>query len=286
MTRCGHAPGLSCEPGASRSTRPAGATPGRSSDVERAQPGSTSPTARRWSRLNGTTWSPSGRCAHGLPGEPRHELLGRDRPAEQVALRLVAAVLPQHRLGIGALHALGDGPQPEAPAELDERPHDDGVLVVHGHRHDERLVDLQLGDRKAAQVGERGVAGAEVVDREPHAELLQPEEHGHRSVALAHDGRLGQLEGQGRGRHVGLLDRLADVLDEVGVEEVPTGQVHRDVEVEPGVAPRPALRQRIAHHVGRELADDAGVLGRRDELIGRQRARAGGASSGRAPRPR
>ena len=72
------------------------------------------------------------------------ELLGRHRAAEQVALGLVAAVAAEQRLGVGALHALGDGAQPEAAAELDERPHDDGVLVVHRHRHHERLVDLQL----------------------------------------------------------------------------------------------------------------------------------------------
>ena len=54
------------------------------------------------------------------------------------------------------------------------------------------------------------------------------------------------------------------------VEQVPGRQVHRHVQVVARVAPRPALRERVAHDVDRELADHAGVLGRRDELVGRQ----------------
>ena len=39
-------------------------------------------------------------------------------------------------------------------------------------RGDERAVDLQRVDREPLQVCQRGVAGAEVVDRDAHAELL------------------------------------------------------------------------------------------------------------------
>ena len=180
-TRCAPAPGRWCAPAASRSTRPVAATPGRSSS-DGLRPASPSPTARRGSRGKRTTSVAEVDAAHVLAGQPGDELLGRDRPAEQVALRLVAAVAAEQRLGVGALHALGHGPQPEAAAELDERAHDDGVLVVHGHRHHERLVDLQLGDRQAPEVGQRRVAGAEVVHRQPHAERLQAVEHRLRAV--------------------------------------------------------------------------------------------------------
>ena len=59
------------------------------------------------------------------------------------------------------------------------------------------------------------------------------------------------------------------------VEQVPGRQVHGHVEVEVCVPPHPALRERVAHHVARELADHPGVLGRRDELVGREEAEPG-----------
>src|SRR3712207_8708535 len=45
---------------------------------------------------------------------------------------------------------------------------------------DERAVDLQLVDREALEVAQRGVARAEVVEDQPHAQLLEAgrsEEH-------------------------------------------------------------------------------------------------------------
>ena len=47
-----------------------------------------------------------------------------------------------------------------------------GAVVV-GQVEDERAVDLEGGDRHLMQPAERRVAGAEVVDREPQAALVQ-----------------------------------------------------------------------------------------------------------------
>ena len=51
--------------------------------------------------------------------------------------------------------------------ELDHGGGERGGLAGLGDAVDERLVDLQDVDREAADVVQRGVAGAEVVDREP-----------------------------------------------------------------------------------------------------------------------
>jgi hypothetical protein len=48
---------------------------------------------------------------------------------------------------------------------------------------DERAVDLERVDGELLEVGERGVAGAEVVDRDAHAELL--DRHSRRAVCSA-----------------------------------------------------------------------------------------------------
>ena len=50
---------------------------------------------------------------------------------------------------------------------------EDLALAALGQLGDEGAVDLQHVDRELAQVGERGVAGAEVVDGDPDPERLQ-----------------------------------------------------------------------------------------------------------------
>jgi hypothetical protein len=71
----------------------------------------------------------------------------------------------------------------ECFAELDECV-DEGVgrFVGFGDAGDERAVDFEGVDGELAEVGERAVAGAEVVDRDAHAECLersQPLRGGH-----------------------------------------------------------------------------------------------------------
>ena len=94
----------------------------------------------------------------------------RHRPAEQVALSLIAAELPQPVALGGRLDALGDRAEAEVGRQVDDRGDDALVLLVGAHALHERLVDLDEGQRQAAEVRERGVAGAEVVEAHLDAE--------------------------------------------------------------------------------------------------------------------
>ena len=60
----------------------------------------------------------------------------------------------------------------------------------------EGLVDLHEGQRQAAQVGERRVAGAEVVEADLHAEVRDALELVEDVGVQVHDRRLGELEVQ------------------------------------------------------------------------------------------
>ena len=64
----------------------------------------------------------------------------------------------------GVLDALGQGHQPEGPTELDQRVDEGGRVGASVHLGHERAVDLEHVDGELAQVGQRGIAGAEVVD--------------------------------------------------------------------------------------------------------------------------
>ena len=140
-------------------------------------------------------------------------------------------------------------------------------------RRDEAAVDLDLLHRQPLQVGQRRVAGAEVVDREPHPELAQVVQHGDGPVGVGHDRALGDLQGQPVGRDVVPGEQAGDVGDEVGVLQAAGGEVHRDAEV---VAGRPPASRTAAsdgvEHLGRQAADEAAALGDRDELLGPDRA--------------
>ena len=71
---------------------------------------------------------------------------------------------------------------------------DDGIddpsepVVGPSDRGDERLVDLHLVHRQVAEPGQRRVAGAEVVDGDLHAELVEARHHLDRFVEAVQQG--------------------------------------------------------------------------------------------------
>src|SRR5262245_38446009 len=96
----------------------------------------------------------------------------RSRASEQIALRFIAALAPeQGELSVG-LDALGEDRDVEALAERQHRADDRlglrvGLDLVH-----EQAVELDLVEGERAQRIERGVAGAEIVERDGDAERL------------------------------------------------------------------------------------------------------------------
>ena len=120
--------------------------------------------------------------------------LGAHRRADQIALHLVAAEAAQpQQLALG-LDALGDHPQAEAVAEIDDRAHDHLVVQVVLEVLDEGLVDLQPLHRQPLDVGQRRVAGAEIVDRQADAQLVEVAQALDRGLAVLDDRVLGQLQ--------------------------------------------------------------------------------------------
>ena len=102
----------------------------------------------------------------------------------------------------------------------DHRLHDGGVLRVVAEAAHEGLVDLQHVHREPPQVRERRVAGAEVVDRQLHAERLEPPEGGDGDVDVVHEDALGDLEADVARVGAGALEGGGDQLDEVVLEEL------------------------------------------------------------------
>ena len=91
------------------------------------------------------------------------QLGGRDRRAEQEALHLGAALGPQLRELLHGLDALGGNANAEFAREVDRGPDDGQRIAFLPKVAHEGFVDLQLVERKASEVAERRVAGAEIV---------------------------------------------------------------------------------------------------------------------------
>ena len=81
---------------------------------------------------------------------------------------------------------------------------------------DEARVDLQLVERKLPKVRERRAPGAEVVDGEAHAEILERPQGSARCVEIGEQGDLGDLEAQPRRVQLVLLEAPPDERRVVG----------------------------------------------------------------------
>ena len=99
------------------------------------------------------------------------DVVRRQRSGEQVALGLVATELAETFELIRCLDTFGDGSQTEVGRQIDDGGDDALVFLIDTEALDERLVDLHERHRKATEMGERRVPGAEVVEADLHAEI-------------------------------------------------------------------------------------------------------------------
>ena len=197
-------------------------------------------------------------------------LRGGEGIGEPVALHLVAVLLAQVLDLLGALDAFRHHVEAERMRHGDDGGGDRLVVRVGGDVADELLVDLEGVDRQALEVGKRGIAGAEVVDREGDADRLQAPQRRDRLLGVRHHHALGQLQLQLVGRDVVLGEDVAQAPDQVAAQQLR----HRDVDRHGDVAqalrlPVGELRARLLHHPCTDLDDEPGFFGNRDEHPGR-----------------
>ena len=137
------------------------------------------------------------------------------------ALRTVAAK-PVHDSLLGVtLDALGDELEAECLAEPNDSFQQREVFRPGVDLRGEAPVDLHDVDRQALEVGERCVPGAEVVERQLDASLLESGELQLDAIAGGDENAFGELESQERRRQVGAFERSVDVVDELRVLQLP-----------------------------------------------------------------
>ena len=142
---------------------------------------------------------------------------------------------------------------------------------VGGHLDDERAVDLDDVGGHVHQVGQRRVAGAEIVDGDAGTERLQVAERALRGGEVIHQRALGELDDQTFGVDLAVHDDVLDTAHEVGVAELAGGHVDRDRR-RGGPVHRLPPAQVLAgaiEHPRTEVDDEPTGLRDRDELARR-----------------
>src|SRR5690606_33341111 len=92
------------------------------------------------------------------------------------------------------LHALGDHLDAQAARQRNGAADDGGIVRADGNVMHEGAVDLELADGKALEIGKRGKAGAEIVDRDAHAQAVHAAQQAGDMVDIVHGGSFGQLD--------------------------------------------------------------------------------------------
>ena len=195
-----------------------------------------------------------------------------ERPRDQESLRGLAAVFLEEIELRGRLHALGDHAQPERMRQRDDRLRDRHVVAVVLEPVDEALVDLDRVDGKPREIGQARVAGAEIVDGDRDAALLQLRERRDRLVGMRDDDAFGDLEIEILRREAARRERLLDDRQAAVVLQLLHRQVDRQTHHHALPVPLHDLPARVAQHARAERLDHPGFLGDRDELRRRDHA--------------
>jgi hypothetical protein len=197
------------------------------------------------------------------------EPLAGDRGSVDEALDLVAPHLAQQRHLLLGVDALCDDLEVEAVRHRDHRPGDPRGRRIGVDVADEAPIHLQDVERKAPQVAERRVAGAEVVERNAHTDGPQVPQACRGVLVVRQQRALGELDLEQVRTQVVVAKALGQRRVDVGPGQLDAGHVDRDGHgIVARVQPTADLSAGGIDHPRPDGDDQPRVLGDRDELLG------------------
>lgn len=94
------------------------------------------------------------------------------------------------------------------------------AVAIGGERANEGAIDFDFVERPATKPGERAESGAEVAEAQSNAEALDVGEGFGSGGEVRNSGRLGDFELERGGCDAGVLNRRAQVSEEVAVSDL------------------------------------------------------------------
>ena len=160
-------------------------------------------------------------------------------------------------------------------AQHDGGAHDGGIFRQCGDVADEGAVHLQLMHRQRLQVGQRGLAGAVVVDRQLHAQVGQLVQVAQRQFRLVHQRALGDFQADAVRCQRVARQQVGNQSGQTGVQQVQRRQVDRRHQRPAVGAPAGGLGHHVLQQPGGDFVDEPGLFGERDESRRRHQALGG-----------
>ena len=207
-----------------------------------------------------------------MPGAGRRPLRRRPRLREQETLAPLATHLHQVLALLAGLDAFGDDLHAEGVRQREHGPHDRGAAAVAAgvQRAHERAVDLERMQGEAVQVAQRGIAGAEIVQRRVDAGAAQRVERGEHLVGVVEQRALGHFQPHPMRRQVVGGEQVQQLLRKRRGTEMPRRDVDGDVATV-HVEGRD-LAAGLVEHLPVDLFDAAALLGNVEEVPRQQQA--------------
>ena len=214
--------------------------------------------------------SEQGREGRGFAGRILQETadgLHVEWPCKEESLASVDVLGGELRTLVVVLDALGDGFEPERLAQLDHGVDERHRLGSVGDPRHEGSVDLQHVDGELSQVGQRRVAGAEVVDGHAHPERLQQGQSADGVLDVVHQGGLGELQDAQSRIEAAVGEGIAHIGDDLVPIELFGRDVDRDGDVVALALPGRTLSAGFFEHPATNRHDETTGLEGRNEVV-------------------
>ena len=174
---------------------------------------------------------------------------------------MVAARSTQEDVVFQRLDAFGMHRHAQRAAQRDDAVDDGRRARPRAKSEHEGLVDLELVERKAPEVTERGKARAEIVERDVHADFLEAAHEFHRRFGIVHQHAFGDFDLQPLWFKAGFAEQFLDPF----CQRRPLELHWRDVHRENDAAPWPGLTHGRGNGPLAHLMDQPRLLGDRHE---------------------
>src|SRR4029078_11876188 len=116
---------------------------------------------------------------------------------------------------------------------------------------DEAAIDFEFVEGETTQIVQAGIPGAEVIEREAHAERFEPAHRRLRAVDIADERAFGDFQLEAGRIELRLVQNALDTADEIRAAELQWRHVHSDVHARPDLG----IAASAAQHPVAELDD-------------------------------
>ena len=196
------------------------------------------------------------------------ELGRRQRPGKAVALHLGAAHGQQAQLLFRSFHPLGHHIHAHVTRHRQRGTHHGLVIATARQGADKGPVYLQPVDGEAFEPGQRGIAGAEIIQGKAAAQLHQRMEYLQVTRILVHQRAFGQLQLQHAGGDLIALHQPAHIGCEIAALQLHRRQIHRYRQQQAGRRPARLFGASLGQHPASQFDNQPAALGQANEFAG------------------